>query len=331
PSFQMSFAAVLAIVALHTSAPVRAFLAPREESWLSRTGRRALMLLLSGVVIELTLMPIVLFHFHRSGVYGALANVIGIPLVTFATMPLEALALLLDLAGLGAPVWWLVGQSLELLLWIAHTTSAQPGAVKLSPQMGGWTFALFLAGGLWLALWRGRARLLGLAPVALATALLATTPVPDLLISGDGRHVGITGEDPPLLVLRQTRSEFTRDNLLELAGVEGEPVALAEWPGARCSADFCAIAIERAGREWQVLMSRSHNQIEERALAAACERSDIVVSERWLPRSCRPRWLKADGRMLAETGGLAIVLDGPRVTSVADSQGGHGWWKGRGR
>src|SRR5438034_685826 len=33
PSFQMSFAAVIAIVALHESAPVRAFLRPREEGW----------------------------------------------------------------------------------------------------------------------------------------------------------------------------------------------------------------------------------------------------------------------------------------------------------
>ena len=66
----------------------------------------------------------------------------------------------------------------------------------------------------------------------------------------------------------------------------------------------------------------------ERALAAACERADIVVSDRWLPQTCRPRWLKADGRMLAESGGLAIVLDRKRVARVADSQGEHGWWKG---
>ena len=75
-------------------------------------------------------------------------------------------------------------------------------------------------------------------------------------------------------------------------------------------------------------MSRSRGLIEERALAAACERADIVVSERWLPRTCRPRWLKADGRMLAETGGLAIVLDGQKVAKVAQSQGDHGWWRG---
>ena len=67
----------------HTCKPVRAFLAPREEPWLTRTGRRTAMLLLTGLVIEFALMPIVLFHFHRAGFYGALANVVAIPLVTF--------------------------------------------------------------------------------------------------------------------------------------------------------------------------------------------------------------------------------------------------------
>jgi competence protein ComEC len=78
------------------------------------------MLLMTGLVIELSLMPISLFHFHRAGIYGALANVIAIPLTTVLTMPLIALALALDLFGLGAPAWWAVGKSLELLLWLAH-------------------------------------------------------------------------------------------------------------------------------------------------------------------------------------------------------------------
>ena len=331
PSFQMSFSAVIAIVALHSSAPVRAFLAPQGEAWAQRLGRNLAMLLITGLVIEFTLMPIVLFHFHRAGFYGALANVVAIPLTTFVSMPLIALALALDLVGLGAPVWWLAGQSLDLLLAIAHVTAAQPGAVKMMPQMSGATFALFVGGLLWLALWRGRARLLGLVPGAVAVILLATTPIPDLLISGDGRHVGIAGEGERLLMLRDTRSGFARDNLAELAGFIGDPLPLAQWPGARCSADFCAMTLRRAGREWSVLMSRSRNLVELEELARACAAADIVVSDRRLPRPCRPRWLKADRRMLEETGGLAIVLsDPPRVTAVADGQGRHGWWRGAG-
>jgi competence protein ComEC len=125
-------------------------------------------------------------------------------------------------------------------------------------------------------------------PAALASGLFAATPVPDILISGDGRHVGITGETDGLLVLRESRSDYVTDNLLELAGVAGEPVALEDWPGAQCNPDFCVVTLKRGDREWHLLMSRSRALVSERALAAACERADIVVSERWLPSSCRP-------------------------------------------
>ncbi len=243
PSFQLSFAAVIAIISLHASAPMRAFLAPREEGLPMRIGRNMAMLLLTGFVIEIALMPIVLFHFHRAGIYGAFANVIAIPLVTFASMPLIALALALDLVGLGAPVWWLAGKSLEVLLWIAHLAAAQPSAVKLMPQMGLGTFALFVAGGLWLALWRGKARLWGLAPALAAVGLMLATPAPDLLIAGDGRNVGIVADDGTLLMLRNSRSEFTRDNLKEMAGVAVDPVPLDGRPGAECNLDFCSLTL----------------------------------------------------------------------------------------
>ncbi len=329
PSFQMSFAAVIAIVALSGTAPVRGFLAPREESWLARGLRNLAMLLLTGVVIELALMPIGLFHFHQSGVYGALANVVAIPLTTFVSMPLIALALLLDTFGLGAPVWWLAGKSLDALLALAHFTASQPGAVSTMPAMGRGAFLLFVAGGLWLALWNGRVRLWGLVPAGIGALSLATLTPPDLLVSGDGRHVGLTGELPgELLVLREGREGYARDTLLELAGMSGTPRSLDQWPGARCNADLCVVQLRRGGRDWQVLMTRTRDRLPERELAAACERVDLVISDRWLPRSCRPRWLKADRRFLERSGGLAIDLADRSVVSVADSQGDHGWWVG---
>lgn len=332
PSFQMSFSAVLAIVALHSSAPVRAFLAPREEGAIARFGRGTAMLFITGLVIEIALMPIVLFHFHRAGLYGAFANVFAIPLVTFISMPLIALGLVFDIVGLGAPFWWLTQKSLDLLLWIAHFTSAQPGAVKLMPQMSGLAIALFASGGLWLALWSGRARLLGFVPASIATILLLATPIPDVLIGREGRHVGITMTDEQgertLLSLRDSRSSYSRDNLLELSSVTSEPIPLAQWSGARCSPEFCTIVLNRGGRDWSLLLARNRELIEERSLAAACEQADIVVADRFLPRSCNPRWLKADRRLLLQTGGLALNLADQEIISVSDTQGEHGWWKG---
>lgn len=331
PSFQMSFASVLAIISLHGSQPVRKFLAHRDEGWWMRRGREMAMLLATGLVIELALMPIAFYHFHRAGIYGAMANVVAIPLTTFVSMPLIALALFLDFAGLGGPVWWLAGKSLEMLLAIAHWTAARPGAVNHLPAMGEGRFLLFVAGALWLALWRGRVRLFGLIPAAAAAASLLALQPPDLLISGDGRHVGIVGEtDDSLLVLREPRDpakgSYAIDNLTEGAGMAGKTVVLADWPGASCSADYCALTMNRKGRAWHLLIARGTQPVPERALAAACDVSDLVIAARWLPQSCRANWLKIDRNMLDQTGGLTIDLERTRIVTVAQGEGQHGWW-----
>ena len=327
PSFQMSFAAVIAIVSLHNVRAVRDFLAPRQESWLRRMSRRTAMLFLTGLVIELALMPIVLFHFHRAGVYGAAANLIAIPLVTFISMPLVALALALDLIGAGAPAWWLVGKSLDLLLAIAHFFAEQPGSVKLAPRIGMGAIGLYVGGALWLALWHGRARLLGFGPIIASAVLMITAPIPDILITRDGRDIGIANEAERLLVLHDREGGYAQDNLLELAGTDQSPIEIADWPRSRCSDQFCVFALERGGRPWSVLVARNRDLVEERALAAACMRADIVIADRYLPYSCQPRWLKADRRFLDREGGASIYLADQRIDTVAQDQGEHGWWR----
>jgi len=219
----------------------------------------------------------------------------------------------------------LVERSLDLLLSIARFTSAQSGAVRLSPQMDRLTFGLFWAGGLWVALWSGARRWLGAILVALAALRLASLPVPDLLITGDGRQLGVTTEDGRLLVLRSSRSRYLRDNLLEYAGLKGAPIAMADWPGSRCSREFCVLTIERGGRAWVILAARNQTHVPREALEQACARSDIVVAARGLPEWCRPRWFKADRRLLRQTGGLSIDLDRRTISSVAQYEGEHGW------
>jgi len=328
PSFQLSFAAVLAIVTLHEVGPMRAFAARRTEPAWASGLRHLAVLLLTGIAIELALTPIVLFHFHRAGLYGSFANVVAIPLTTFVTMPLIALALLLDLFGAGGPVWWAAGRSLDFLLGMAHFVARQPGAVTMFPTMGNLAYALFVGGGLWLALWHRRIRYWGLVPVLAGTVWLALLRPPDVLVSGDGRHVAFTTLVPDTLVLlRDGRSGYARDNLAESAGMNGRTLALEQWPGARCNPDFCALEIVRGGRAWRFLLARGHDVVPLRDLAAACERADVVIADRRLPLSCRSARLKADRAMLDRTGGLALDLATGRIATVAESQGEHGWWR----
>ena len=102
-SFQMSFAAVTAIVALHSTRWARRLFQRRDEGAIARLLREIGTLVATGLAVELALIPLALFHFHRSGLYGVGANIIAIPLTTFVIMPLEAGALLFDIAGLGRP------------------------------------------------------------------------------------------------------------------------------------------------------------------------------------------------------------------------------------
>jgi competence protein ComEC len=320
-SFQMSFAAITAIVALHEHPRVRALLARRDELWPIKLGRFLLGLVLTGFAVELALIPIALWHFHQSGLYGALANIVAIPLTTFVVMPLEALALLLDLAGLGAPVWWLAGNALDLLLALAHKVAAAPGAVARLPTLPAAAFAPMLAGMTWIALWRTRWRRWGLVPLVAGAFAALLAPAPDLLVTGDGRHLAIRTQSGELALLRGRAGDYVRDLLAQSAGLEEAPGELETLRSAECSADFCAARI----RGWSLLASRSDRLVPVPDLRRACAEADIVVSDRRLPNACRPRWLKADRDFLAKSGGLAIALgEVPRVTTVAGGDR-HPW------
>jgi competence protein ComEC len=324
PSFQLSFAAITAIVALHEAPFVRRCFERREEGQVARLARAGGSLLLTGLVVEAALMPVAVYHFHKAGLYGALANIVAIPFTTFVIMPLEALALALDAIGFGWPVWWLVERGLALLLWLAHRVATAPGAVTALPAMPGGAFALIVAGGLWLALWRTRWRVAGLLPILVGASWALATPAPDLLVTGDGRHLAIrTGGT--MALLRDRAGDYVRDMLAENGGLDGEPGWLAERPEARCSRDLCMVMPEESGRRWTILATRSAYLVPAGELVRACEKADIVVSERRLPKRCRPRWLRLDRPVLARSGGVAVTLSTGTVRTALSSEDAHPW------
>ncbi|MEJ7935190.1 ComEC/Rec2 family competence protein [Sphingobium sp. AN558] len=325
PSFQMSFAAVIAIVALGEHPRYRAFVAARDESVSRRIGRALLALLATGFAVELVLAPIALFHFHKAGLLGAFANLIAIPLTTFVVMPLEALALLLDIAGLGAPVWWLTGQALRLLLFIAHSVAASPMAVMLAPATSPWLYGIMVMGGLWVLLWRTSLRWLGLLAILPGLIAIFTASPPDILVTGDGGHVAVRTAGGGMAILRDRAGDYVRDSLSESAGFDGALAAIAALPEARCSADMCALRMVAGGRPWRILVTRSDMLVDRAAMERDCAAADIVLSNRRLPNWCRARWLKADRALLRRTGGIAINLESATIQTVRSPGDAHPW------
>jgi competence protein ComEC len=325
PSFQMSFAAVTSIVALHSTKWARRNLQRRDEGPIARTSRALLGIIATGLAVEIALMPLALFHFHRSGLYGVAANIVAIPLTTFVIMPLEAGALLLDALGWGKPLWLLCGVAIDGLLGLAHMVASARGAVALLPSMPGWAFAAMIAGGLWMCLWTSRIRLLGLLPVVMGATGAAWAPSPDLLVTGDGRHVAVVEAGTPF-ILRDRAGDYVRSLLAEASGFDGDPDPLDGQATSACTHDACVALLRKPPAEWRLLATRSATRIDWTTITRACAEADIVVSDRWLPRGCNPRWLKLDRAMLTRTGGIAVYLGNrPRVDSVADRVGAHPW------
>ncbi len=160
-SFQLSFAAVTAIITLHSLPVVKRWLGPRDDGIGGRLLRGIASLIATGLAVEIALIPLALYHFHKAGLYGVGANLVAIPWTTFVIMPLEAGALLLDTVGLGAPLWAAAGWAIDRLLGLAHWVAGLEGAVASLPTMSRWSFALMVLGGLWLCLWTTRPRWLG--------------------------------------------------------------------------------------------------------------------------------------------------------------------------
>lgn len=324
-SFQMSFAAVTAIVALHSTGWSRRMFQRREEGVPARILRAGVAIAMTGLAVELALIPLALYHFHRSGLYGVGANIVAIPLTTFVIMPLEASALLLDGLGLGKPLWLLCGLAIDGLLGLAHRVAALSGAVAMAPSMPAWAFAFMVAGGIWLCLWTRRWRLLGLAPIALGAIGAVAAPAPDLLITGDGKHLALVADGTPL-VLRDRAGDYVRDLFAEASGFDGDPGDLGGQRFSACSKDACVARISRGDRDWHLLATRSSTWIDWDRITRACAAADIVVSDRRLPRGCTPQWLKLDRAALERTGGLAVYLaEKPRLESVAERLGAHPW------
>ncbi len=326
PSFQLSFGAVTAIIALYESPLMQRRFGRRPENAGWRLARAGGALLLTGVAVELALSPIALFHFNRTGLYGALANIIAIPFTTFVIMPLEALALCADMAGLGAPLWWLTGLSLQFLVGLAAMVAAAPGATALLPTMPNAAFAAMIAGGVWLCLWRTPVRWLGCLPALVGAAVALTHQPPDLLVTGDGRHLAWRAPDGALMMLRDRAGEFTRDMLGDAAATR-QSLRFDTRRDARCSRDLCLFDIDKGGRRWRIAATRSSYFIDRDAFEPVCARSDIVVSDRNLPYWCRPSWLKLDRRHLERTGAIAIRFDPLAIDSVAARAGRHPWWQ----
>ena len=233
PSFQMSFAAVIALVAAYEVLRGRFSAWRAEAGMLRRAGLYFAGVGITTIVAMAATAPSAVYHFNRFAEYGLAANLTAVPLTALWIMPWAMAAFCLMPVGLETLALTPMGWGIEAVIAIARTVAGWPGAVRLVPAMPAAGLALVAIGGLWLCLWQGRWRLLGAAAVALGLSGLALTRPPDTLVAADGKLMAVRVPDGGLAFSPGRGSRFTREMWLRRAG-QSEP---RPWPRQGSSAD----------------------------------------------------------------------------------------------
>ncbi len=314
--FQMSFAAVIALIAVYERlGPL--LRADPAQGPLKRLTVFFMAIGLTSLIAGLATAPFAIFHFHRFADYGLIGNLLAMPLVSAWIMPCAVLAFVLMPFGMDGPILDLMGWGITLMLQAAQMVAAWPGAVTIVPALPQLSLIMVVFGGLWLFLWRGGWRWAGLA--AIPAALLITiflTDRPDLIVDGEGRNLAVRLPDGELTLLAGRAGSY---GPMRWAAAEGKAAALPKADAVQCDRLGC-IAPMRGG--YTVAYVR-----DSRALVDDCRLADIIVSRQPV-RHCPSAAMIVDYFDLWRAGAhsLHIRSDGAIIRRMAIAERGDRPW-----
>ncbi|WP_300055604.1 ComEC/Rec2 family competence protein [uncultured Roseobacter sp.] len=230
PGFQMSFAATTALVA------VFGYMRDHRIGMGPNWAKPVVAVLISSGVAGLATSPIGAAHFNAISHYGLIANLTSVPMMGTVVIPAAVLALILAPLGLDWIGLWIMGVGLRWILEVGSFVAGLDGARSFVHGPGVAVLPMIALGFLWLCLWQGRTRLVGVVPVLAAFWLWVMADRPVGLIAENGTLVGVmTAEGRALSKARG--AGFIARNWLENDGeMTDQPTAAARWPETRSAA-----------------------------------------------------------------------------------------------
>lgn len=318
-SFQMSFAAVIALIAAYETTN------PQMSAWRAERGAVRWLALYGGsiaftsVVASLATAFYTIYHFSRFSTWSVASNLLAIPLTGAIVMPAALVAVLMMPFGLDELPLQLMGWGVDVINRIAAAVASWPSASVVVPPVSTAAVAAYSLGGLWLCLWRRRWRLFGLVPMLGALLTVPFADPPDILIDGDGQMMAVRSATGGLLYSSLKRGGFVRDAWAERAGSGLPARAFSD------SDEADGLACDSLGCLWRghgmpvALVRRAE------ALAEDCAAASVVVASVPLRHDCPSARLTIDRIALWREGPHAIWLDDLRVVSVRAWRGERPW------
>jgi len=313
--FQMSFAAVAALVAVYQAwQGVRP--AYRRRGLFRRAVDFMSSLSVTSFVAGLATGGFALFHFNRFAKYGFAGNLLAMPLFSLFVMPLAVLSLLAMPFGLEKRPLYLMGKSLEPILEAADWVAGWPNPMAYIGAAPDWVLPVYGLGFVALCMGRRWWRGLGLALIAVGFAGWGQAPTPDLRVSEDGKVAfwdrPETGEGDAVLFVGSRRSDrYGREQFAQRAGLTGADWAPYEDRIALCDALACRAKIG----PWQISILQSPSEVPEECLASDLVILSVRSAGPVARRNCEA--VLVDETSLRETGALDVYLRDRLTTKPA--------------
>jgi competence protein ComEC len=316
PGFQMSFAAVTALIVFYQRVRPTSATLP----WWRRILRYFWLVSLSTVVVTLATAPISAWHFHRFPLYGAVGNAVALPVSGILVMPPLMAALFAAPFGLEGVFMTLAAPGLRLILGTATTLAGWPYAEFAIPAFPGWAAVLLMLAVVLAAFLKQYWRLLALPPAVAGWALLLTSPQPDIVVAPDGRQVGFLLSDRLLVAVWRTNG-FLLEQWQARYGYRTIEVLRLDRPKTlpdTCQNQSCSITLPDGTLVWLPLHWDAYEP------AGCPAQADVVIAPYYLPKTCGRR-VRLDRNTFAARGSHAIYLKGNRILSDRDRRGTHPW------
>jgi competence protein ComEC len=311
PSFQMSFAATLALIAAYErglpwmTAGADTSLGARVALW---GGREIVALILASMVAGLATTPYAAFHFHRFAPYGVIANLLAMPIVSVWVMPMGLLGLLAIPFGFDGVFWQLMGTGIDWMIAVALFVAGLPGAVGRMAAFGVGPLLLGTGGLVVLCLLKTPLRWCGGALVVIASLWAIRAPLPDVLVSSDGTALAVRGADGRLTVHRTARDAFATKEWLAADGDPRLPTDKALGEGFRCDTSGCMARLADGRLVSQVITPDAFEE--------DCSLAAVVVTSRELPGECKA--LAIDRKVSRASGAVTLrrIGEGFEITAA---------------
>jgi len=302
-SFQMSFAAVLVLIAgFEMARPALARIA--GAGWWPRLARHAAGLVLTSLLAGAATLPFAAAHFGRVALYTVAANVLAVPLMAAWVMPCGLAALALMPIGLDWVALIPMGWGVQGLIWIAHGVAGLPGAVLGVPQTPSWGLACSAAGLAWACLWRGRLRLGGLLPLAVGLASPYLVTVPDALVGPEAHVIALRAGGQILMQASPAASFFETGSPALVWGAQNALPFTTLPPYVSCTDSACRAELPGG----TALLLRETG-------TADCT-AGVIISAAWLHTPCPGAVV--DHAVAAREGAVAIRLTGAGADITTD-------------